>query len=286
MPDIEKIIKKIDTLQPVSYMVDKIMEITGNPDSSLSELVEVIKFDPGITANILKICNSSYIGLKKKMLSIQQAVAYLGVEKVSCLAMVGSSAENFKQAQQGYDLNEGELWRNSVASAIIAQNLAEKKNLKNVPMIFTAALLKDIGKVILNTYVKDSFEDIVAVMQEKDLTFLDAEKEIIGIDHAELGAIIAEKWNFNPDMVDIIRNHHTPDRAAKTDLSIPIIYLADAICMMVGIGGGADGLSYRYHQDVVDRLNFSDIDLQNTIAEFWDQLKDVEELIKLSQGDI
>jgi len=282
MPKIENIIKKIDTLKSVSYLGEKILEITSNPDSSLSELVEVVKFDQSITANILKICNSSYIGLKKKMLSIQQAVAYLGIEKVSCLAMLGNSSENFKQAQQGYDLNEGELWKNSVSSALIAQNLAEKKNLKNVPMIFTSALLKDIGKVILNSYVKDSFEDIIAAMQQENMTFLEAEKAIIGIDHAELGAIITEKWNFSPDMVDIIRNHHTPDRGAKDDLSLPIIYLADSVCMMIGVGGGADGLSYRYYQDVMERLNFSDVDLQNTIAEFWEQLKDVEELIKLS----
>ena len=282
MPKIENIIKKIDTLKPVSCLGEKILEITSNPDSSLSELVEVVKFDQNITANILKICNSSYIGLKKKMLSIQQAVAYLGIEKVSCLAMLGNSSENFKQAQQGYDLNEGELWKNSVSSALIAQNLAEKKNLKNVPMIFTSALLKDIGKVILNSYVKDSFEDIIKAVQQKDMTFPEAEKAIIGIDHAELGAMITEKWNFSPDMVDIIRNHHTPDRGAKGDLSLPVIYLADSVCMMIGIGGGADGLSYRYHQDVMERLNFSDVDLQNTIAEFWEQLKDVEALIKLS----
>lgn len=286
MSKIDDIIKKIDLLRPVPYMVDRIMEITSNPDSSLSELVEVIKFDPSITANILKICNSSYIGLKKKMMSIQQAVAYLGTEKVSCLAMIGNSADNFIQAQQGYDLNQGELWRNSVSSALIAQNLAEKKNLKNVPMIFTSALLKDIGKVILNTYVKDAFGDIIAAMQQKDLTFSDAEKQVIGLDHAELGAIITEKWNFSPEMVDIIRNHHTPHKAANLDLSLPIIYLADTICMMIGIGVGADGLSYRYHQDIVDQLNFSDVDLQNTIADFREQLKDVEALIKLSQGDI
>lgn len=282
MPKIEDIIKKIDTLKPVSYLGEKIMEITSNPDSSLSELVEVVKFDQNITANILRICNSSYIGLKKKMMSIQQAVAYLGIEKVSCLAMLGNSSENFKQAQQGYDLNEGELWRNSVSSALIAQNLAEKKNLKHGPMIFTSALLKDIGKVILNTYVKDSFEEIIQAVQQKEMTFLEAEQAVIGIDHAELGAMIAEKWNFSPEMVDIIRNHHTPEKGAKDDLALPIIYLADSVCMMIGVGGGVDGLSYRYQQDVMDRLNFSDIDLQKTIAEFWEQLRDVEALIQLS----
>ena len=92
-------------------------------------------------------------------------------------------------------------------------------------------------------------------------------------------------WNFNQATVDIIKHHHNPDQASKDDLALPIIYLADSICMMIGIGVGADGLAYRYHQDIVDRLNFSDIDLQLTIAEFWEKLKNIEELVQLSGGN-
>lgn len=285
MREIEKIIEEIDTLKPVSYIGDKIMEITCNPNSSLAELVDVIKYEQGITTNLLRVCNSSYFGLKKKIASVKQAVAYLGINKVASLAVMGNSADNFKRAQGGYDLNEGELWRYSVSSALIAQDLAEKRHLNNISLIFTSALLKDIGKVILNTYVKESFEDIMKAVQNNDLTFIEAEKEIIGIDHAELGARAAEKWSFDPAMVDIIRNHHDPDKAPLGDLSIPIVYLADSICMMIGISVGSDGLAYRHYQDIMDRLHFSDIDLQKTIANFWGKLKDVEELVNLSRGD-
>jgi len=285
MGKIERIIEEINELRPVSEIGNRVTEIISNPNSSLAELVDVIKYDQGMTANLLRICNSAYFGLKKKIASIKQAVAYLGLNKVASLVVLGSSANNFKKAQVGYDLNEGELWRYSVSSALIAEDLAEKKRLKNISLIFTSALLKDIGKVILSAYVKNSFEDINKAVQDRGLTFVDAEKEVIGIDHAELGARVAERWNFNPAMVDIIRNHHDPDKAPPDDLSIPIVYLADSICMMIGIGVGSDGLAYRYHQDIVDRLNFSDIDLQKTIANFWVKIKAVEELISLSKGD-
>ena len=167
---------------------------------------------------------------------------------------------------------------------MIAQDLAEKKHVSDVSLIFTSALLKDIGKVILNDYVKDSFEDIIKTVQNEGLTFIEAEKKIIGIDHAELGARVAEKWNFSPTMVNIIRNHHSPEKSPSNDLSVPIIYLADSICMMIGIGVGSDGLAYRYDLDVMNRLNFSDVDLQRTIANFWEKLKSVEELVNLSAG--
>ena len=283
--EIERIIDEIDTLDPISNIGDRMKQVAYNPDSSLIELVDIIKYDQGMTANILRICNSSYFGLKKRIVSIKQAVAYLGVEKVACLVMMGSSAGNFKKAQSGYDLDEGELWRYSVSSALIAQDLAEKLNPNNISLIFTAALLKDIGKVILHDYVRDSFKEIIEAVQKKGLAFMDAEKEIIGIDHAEVGARVAERWRFDPEMVNIIRYHHSPNKADRDNRSLPIIYLADSICMMIGIGVGSDGLSYRYYQEVMDQLNFSDVDLQKVIADFWEKLRGVEELVKLSQGD-
>lgn len=282
MKKIEEIIKEIDRLKPISYIGDKIMDIVSNPDSSLSELVDIVKYDQGMTANLLRTCNSAYFGIAKEIASVKQAVAYLGLNKVASLVMMGNSAENFREAQEGYDLTEGELWRYSVSSALMAQDLAEKRHLNNVSLVFTAALLKDIGKVILNTYVKDSFEAINKKVQDNGLTFLDAEKEVIGIDHAELGARVAEQWNFSPATVDIIRNHHHPDKAPADNLSIPIVYVADCICMMLGKGVGSDGLAYRYYQDVVDRLHFSEIDLQKTIASFSEKLKEIEEMVNLS----
>ena len=284
MGSVEKIVEQIDTLSPVSPIGNKIMDIARNPDSSLSELIDIIQYDQAMTTNLLRICNSSYFGLTKRIESVKQAVAYLGTEKVASLVVMKNSSENFKKAQKGYDLSEGELWKYSVSSALIAQDLAEKKHVSDVSLIFTSALLKDIGKVILNDYVEDSFEDIIKMVQNENSTFIEAEKKILGIDHAELGARVAEKWNFSTAMVDIVRNHHSPDKSPPNDLSVPIIYLADSICMMIGIGVGSDGLAYRYDLDVMNRLNFSDVDLQKIIANFWEKLKSVEELVNLSAG--
>jgi len=282
MVELDKIIKEIDELAPISPIGSKVIEISSNPSSSLTELVDLIKYDQGLTANLLRRCNSSYFALKRKIVSVKQAVAYLGLHKVASLLIMETTADNFKKAQAGYGLREGELWTYSVSSALIAQELAEKRQLKNISLIFTSALLKDIGKVILSTYIKDALEDILKLVGDKGLAFIEAEKEVIGIDHAQLGARVAKKWNFSPDMVNIIRNHHDPDKASPNDLSIPVIYLADSICMMIGIGAGSDGLAYKHHQAVLDRLNFSDIDLQITIANFWEKLVGVEELISLA----
>ena len=284
MKEIDRIIEEIDRLQPVSTIGNRIIETSSNQESSLNDLVDVIRFDQGITANLLKICNSSYFGLKRRMESLKQAVAFLGIEKVAGLVMMGNAAGNFKKAQKGYDLTEGDLWRYSVSSALIAQDLAEKKQFTGIPLIFTSALLKDIGKVILNAYVDDAFEEIMEAVKGDRMTFIEAEREIIGIDHAELGSRVAEKWNFSQEMVDIIKFHHTPEMADPDNVSLRVIYLADSICMMIGIGVGSDGLAYKHDQDILDGLGFSDVDVQMTIAGFWEKLNGVEELVNLSQG--
>ena len=283
--DVEKIISDVENLKPVSRIGQKAMELVSNPEASLADIVDVIKYDQGMTANLLKTCNSTYFGLQKEITSIKQAVAYLGIEKVACLIMMGNYSGNFNEDHSGYGLEEGELWRYSVASALMAQSLAEKKNLDNISGLFTSALLKDIGKVILNAYVEDAYEEIKSKVVEDGYTFIEAEKETFGIDHAELGAKVAEKWKFSADMVDIIKNHHNPERSNTADLQLPIIYLADSICMMIGIGVGADGLAYRYQQEIVDKLKFTEVDIQMTIAEFWENLRTIEELVHLSGGN-
>lgn len=282
MFEIEEIVRDIEILKPASHIAQKVLEVSLSPDGSLSEVVDLITYDQATTANLLKICNSSYMGLAKKMTSVKQAVAYLGLEKVANLVVLSGLGDNFRKAQSGYDLQEGELWRYSVASAILAQDLAEKRDKKNASLIFTAALVKDVGKVILSTYVRDVFPDIMGAIQEKGMSFNEAEKEIIGIEHSELGAMIAEKWNFAPVMVNIIRNHHFPEKAPPGDLTIPIVYLADSICMMIGTSAGSDGLAYRYHQEVVDGLGLSNLDLQRTIIRLWEKMKVVEELVDLT----
>jgi putative nucleotidyltransferase with HDIG domain len=285
MRRIEGIIEGIEQLRPFSHVGSRIIEISNNPNCSSADLVEVIKYDQGITANLLRICNSSYFGFKKKVTSIKQAVSYLGIDQVVSLVVMGKSADNFNKGQKGYDLEEGELWKYSVSSAIIAQELAEKKNIGNLSLVFTSALLKDIGKLILHTYVNESYEDIMSLVQDRGLTFREAEEKVLGIDHAELGAQVAERWNFSPETINIIRYHHDPDKAPPKDPFIPIIYLADSLCMMIGIGVGSDGLAYRYYQGVVDRLGFSDTEFQETVAAFLDKFNDVQELITLSGGN-
>ncbi len=281
MDNVKAIINKIERLKPVPQVAHKVMSIAEDPDSSMGDLAEVIRYDPAFTANLLKVANSAYFGRPGKFESIHQTTVFLGMSQVVDIVLLASSAQNLKIAQKGYGLDEGELWKYSVSSALIARDLAEMKNAEGKHLIFTAALIKDIGKVVLNQYVHDSFEKIHALVTEKGYTFREAEEEIIGIDHAELGGMVAESWKFSPKMVEIIKNHHNPQASAISGFESSIVYMADTICMMMGIGGGSDGLAYRFHQEAIDGLDITEKDMQEIIAGFGEKAEQMESLVNI-----
>ena len=279
MKDIKAIIQKIDHLKPMPQVAQKVMSVAQDANSSMSDLSEIIIYDQALTANLLRVCNSALFGLPKEVESVQQAIVYLGMDQVVDLVLMNGGAANLKGKQDGYDLAEGDLWKYSVSSALIARELAERGNMENSHLIFTAALVKDIGKVVLNQYVADSYEKINLLVSKHEFSFKEAEKAVIGIDHAELGSMVAKKWHFSKKMADIIRLHHSPGESEDSLLETSIVHLADTLCMMMGIGVGSDGLSYRFDNDVAERLHFSERDLQEAIAGFGEKLQKVEELI-------
>jgi putative nucleotidyltransferase with HDIG domain len=279
MSKIDEMLKEIKMLKPMPQVATQIIKIAEDPKSSMADAADLIMYDPSLTANILKLCNSAYFGLSRKVDSVKDAIALLGMDKVVDLVLIKGSATNLQKGREGYGLHEGDLWRHAISSALIAKELAEKNKSEHKQLIFTAALLKDIGKVILDRYVSGSFNTINKLVQNGECSFSEAEKKVIGINHAELGGIVAKMWDFSPKMISMIANHHMTDESVRNDEDISIIYLADTVCMMMGIGVGADGLAYRFHKDVLDNMGISPMDLQSIIAGFGSNMQKVEDLI-------
>jgi putative nucleotidyltransferase with HDIG domain len=279
MMDLQKIISGITGLKPLPGVINKIMAVIQDPDSTMSQLSEIISLDAVATANLLKAANSAYYGCAQKVDSIRQAIVFLGMDEVVDLMLLSCSAENLKRPQRGYGLEAGGLWRYSVASAMLARKLAVQQAMPEVHLVFTAALLKDIGKVVLEQYVAGDLERIEALVSNGRSSFREAEKAVLGIDHAELGALVARVWQFSPSMVDIIANHHQPDQATLAKKETTIVYTSDVLCMMMGVNDGRDGLAYRFHQDAVESIGMTAADLETIIADFAEDLQKVEELI-------
>ena len=281
MSAIQELVKDIKNLKPIPPVIHQILEVVDRPDSSMAEVANIIQYDPAVTASVLRTCNSAYFGLKYPAESVQDAVSLLGIDQVVQIVLMKSGVQLLSGKQEGYGLHEGAMWKYSVSSALVAKQIAKRLALKNNNTIFTAALLKDIGKTVLDRFVLDSFEKISALVVNEGLTFREAEKKIIGVDHTELGGMIAKMWKFSPRMVKLIRHHHLSDISMVRDKEVATVYLADCICMMIGIGVGSDGLAYRFNEQAMKELGMDADDVSRVIARFAVNMQEVEDLLKV-----
>ncbi|WP_027357935.1 HDOD domain-containing protein [Desulforegula conservatrix] len=277
MKSVESLISEIKNLKPFPKIAQQLLERIEDPNSSSEDIAELILYDPAITANLLRVCNSAFFSLPRKIESVHEAVNILGMNHIVDLVMVKFGSENFKTSQEGYGLHEGELWRHAVSSALISKDLAARMKIEGAHSIFTASLLKDLGKVVLDRFAANAFEKIYNTAKNKGISFRDAEKAIIGIDHAEIAGLIAESWGFPPKLVKMIRNHHSPKDCEGPEAAI--IYMADCICMMMGIGVGADGLSYYFYEDIARDLGITPDVIQEIMVDFSIGMQKVESLI-------
>lgn len=280
MSRVTELIDGISELTPMPQVASQILTLVEDPNASMASLAELVRFDPSLTATVLKTCNAAYFGLPRRVDSVHDAINLLGLDKVVDIVLLKGSVANLTRHQAGYGLHEGELWKQAVASALIAKALADKIKTASKHLVFTAALLKDIGKVILDRFVAGSIQKINHLVVNNGCSFREAEKRVIGVDHAELSGLVARKWQFSERLVSIIANHHLADPSARQDQATAIVYLADTVCMMIGIGGGVDGLAYRFYDGVLAQMNIRDVDLQEIIADFGASMGQVEELLQ------
>ena len=282
MTSLQVLIKEIKNIKPIPAVVNSLLGIVDDPNASMKDITKIIQYDPAITADVLRTANSAYFGLKHPAETIQEAATMIGTDRLVDMVMLKVSAQVTKGAQKGYDLHEGALWKYSVSSALIAKQVADQLDLPNKNNIFTASLLKDIGKTVLDKFIQDGFEKIYNLVVNENFSFMEAEKQIIGVNHAELGGMIAKMWKFSPKMVGIIRNHHLTSETMVRDNDIAVVYLSDCICMMMGMGVGADGLAYRFHRQAMEHIGISAEDTLKIIAEFTCRMEEVEALLKVA----
>ena len=270
------IAEKVGSLPPLPDTAIKLMNVVNDPHSSVEDLVEAIRYDQAITGEVLRVCNSAYFGLARRVSSLNDAMLCLGTLKVMQLVMAIHANSLMASEQRGYGLAAGDLWKHSVGVAIASGALAQKMKLPQAGQAFTAGLLHDIGKVVLNEYVAEQFAEILERVNTQKQSFIEAEQDVLGFNHQDIGGEIAERWQLPEPITRCIRHHHDPSAADPPDPLVDGVHLADCICMMLGIGLGADGLAYRADSEVMERYELREQDLEDIGVQALTELKRVQ----------
>ena len=277
---IDIILKSIDRIPAFPATTQKVAALLRNDDYAVADVANVIKYDQAIAANILKISNSAYFGARQKIKSIQDAVVYLGQQQLIRAVQTAGVSRYFSKGGKGYVAQSKDLWEHSVAVALMSQILSRRIQSREDPVLYTAALLHDVGKLIMGEYVHESFEKIMYRVKQGKCSFLEAEEAILGINHADLGGRIATHWNFPADIRDAIAYHHRPDLLMEQDKKNAWrVYLSDQACLMMGIDGGIDALAHKGLEDVMQYFNLRMIDLEKSFISLVDELERAKDLI-------
>lgn len=271
---LEHIVNKVNDMPILPNRVNKIIEITEDPDSTIKDLEKEILKDQSLTARILKLANSAYYGYPRKINTVSQATILLGFQTIKSMTLASTISKMMEAELKGYALEKKDLWTQSQTCAIISRYIAKDINYPKPETAYIGGLLRDIGKTILNFYVEQEYNAIVNKVEYSNMSFLEAEEEILGFNHAQIGEKIANKWNFPEELVEAIGLHHSPENSTIDSTLVSIVHIADAITMMIGISIGADGLAYNFSPFALETLDISPNTIEQYISKSHDLIVD------------
>jgi len=262
---IQQIMAQVNSFPNMPVAAAKLLSLLNDPERSLFQVEAVLRLDPGLTANVLKMTNSAYFGLPSKIGSVRQAVVLLGSQNLVQLVLASCVHSAMEKPVAGYDLSPGELWRHAIAVSVAAEALVEELKIPAADVVFTAALLHDIGKLVLGGFVKDELEKIED-QATGEISFEAAEQCVLGTNHAEIGALILKNWSFPPKIVEAVQWHHSPAAVEEPGDMTDIVHVADVLSLMIGIGVGREGLQYQPSLAATKRLGLTQFQLEKVAS--------------------
>lgn len=271
---LNELINLVDEFPVFSQSVNKILALAEDPQTEVKDIENEILKDQGFTTKVLKLANSAYFGVSRQIKTVSQATILLGFQAIKSMVLASSVGKVLVTELPGYALEREALWRQSQICAITARVIAKKVKYSKPDQLYTAGLLRDIGKVILDHYLNDQYHFIVDKVKEEQKSFLEVEEEVLGFHHPQVGAKIAEKWNLPDDLVEAIAYHHTPEKATINPKMTAITHIADGLIMMMGLHLGVDGLAYNFSDEAMKLLNLDDAMLSDIMSEVADIISD------------
>lgn len=233
--DIERFIEKMPSL---STTVAKVMEICSRTDTSPNELNKVISLDPVLTGQVLKLINSAYYSLNSKVTSLTRAITMLGMNTVKNMALSTAIIRNVAGSKKSKALPTTKFWAHSISTAVSAKLLGMVKGLPAIEReeLFLAGLLHDLGKVPFG----DEYFEVLQAVKKEQLPLVEMERELMGIDHQEVGRMIAEKWNLNEVITATISRHHEVNDNDPARVQIAYVELGNIYTNIFDFGFAGD----------------------------------------------
>jgi len=274
-----KILRSLVDLPPMPHIILKARDILSDPDASLKDLAKVIETDQAMVVKVLTLANSAYYGVSGMISTIPHASVLLGQRTLGQMITISASSAMLNTKLPGYGADPDEMWKHSLVCAFAAKRIAGISNEDMVDDAFTAGLLHDAGKIILDPYILKNKYEFKKLERQKGLSLFEAEKAIIGFDHAEIMSRACRLWRFPEVQVSAIRYHHQPSCSEENKLAC-IIHLADILAKTAGFSAGPSGDPNQIAPGILELLMLREQDLNDIASAVVDDVRKIEEQLQ------
>lgn len=263
----QELTETIDNLKPVSDVALQSLEVARDPDCNFYQLERLILQDQVLAANILRLVNSAYYGIQRKVSTISQALTLLGLINFRKLVLQAVAHHLFARKLFAYSMEEGALFHHSVVCARLAELLLPDAPPQERAEAYLGGLFHDLGKVVFERCAGAAFPLIVDRVLSGHEPFHRAERSILGIDHAEAGKLLADLWGLPALFGQTIALHHQPLNARQGQKIVGVVHVANALCNMLGVGLATDSLANELEPEVLRQLNLHEKAIENLLTE-------------------
>jgi putative nucleotidyltransferase with HDIG domain len=266
MQTVDSIIDQVKTLPPAPKILPELLNLLNQDDVPAENVEKLIAYDPALTIKVLQRCNSTSYGLAEPASDLDTAIRCLGFNEIYRIVTTVVLESSLGKAQKGYGIGEGHLWEHSVVSAIgarlVAKDLGENENLA-----FTSGLLHDVGKLVLGNSLEDAYGLIFKGTEgDQPSSFMEMEKQILGVNHAEVGGRILARWKFPEGIARPVEFHHDPLMAKPFERLASIVYMGDMISHLLGYSHGHQAYAIRGKAEVTDILEITPRDIEQFVV--------------------
>ncbi len=233
---LKKIIMSTRDLPAMPHVAGKVLELSSDPNTSAAQLQKVISDDQAMTARILKIANSAMYACSRKIKTLTEAIVMLGFNSIRSLVVTSAARNLYMTGNKRMGLKERLLWEHSIGTAFGCRLLVQGQYPAMAEEAFLAGLMHDIGKLVLNQHAGEQYDEVVQVVYNENRPFVETERDLIGFDHTEVGAMLVNKWKLSPILETVIADHHQEESFSRDNLLLLYLDLANKLCKREGVG--------------------------------------------------
>jgi putative nucleotidyltransferase with HDIG domain len=238
--DAEALLNRVEDLPPLPAVAARVMGMADDDRTSAMDMAQVLSTDQALTAKLIRVSNSAYYGFARRVSTVREAVVMLGFKQVRQVAVGASLINTFKKGGPHDAFNLDLFWGHSVAVAVAAENLAKKTRAARPEEAFTAGILHDIGRLVMRQTMPLEFAKAVEMARETGMPLHEAELQLTGYAHDDVGRALGERWKFPAHLVEAVRCHHDERLTPANDGLAGVVAQCNRLVLHYGLYCGYD----------------------------------------------